>query len=959
MFRHVALLLGVLVCSVGVLHAASNDFTIGLTVTSDVTAPSVPTGLAASAVSSSQINLSWTASTDNIAVGGYAVHRNGTAIATTTGTSYSDTGLSASTQYSYFIRAFDTSNNYSAFTSTVYATTTAATPGGGGGGGDTTPPAVSALSPANGASGVSATATLQITFSELINKLSGTVTIRKSSDGSVHDTISIAGGSVTIVGTVATIVPAVPLVSNTGYYVEVSSGSFADSSSNAFTGISGSATWAFTTADTAPPVISSVVASSTYTTATITFLTNEGAQSVLAWGTTTDYALGSQSELTYGTSHSMSLASLVASTTYYFKITATDPAGNTSVYTGTFATLATPPPIDTTPPANPAALAAVPAFTSIALSWNNPGDVDFAAVRLMRSTTGYPSDHTSGALVYEGAGSNFTDTGRSENTLYYYSLFARDASNNYSSGAIVATRTLSTVPPPPPPPPTPTPAPSPSPTPGGSPSPSPEPPPSGGGSVLPPPIATSTNPLLTGTGTPNEVIGRIDLGNFHFVQPNEPRIEIGEPGGVVRVHGDKNLEVYIPRDRVPYENVQIAMTVGDPGAPGKTFSVLLRPTPRGDTYTTTIGPLRRNATFPFVITVTDPVTGGVRRIDGNLDVRMPILPDVSVAETVKRVVEVVKAPVDVVAPVAVPVGIAVGAGQAVLLGANVGSLYDAYLVSLKFLGLLTGLFRRRKSVPWGIVYDSVTKRPIDPAYVVAQSPVGKKVFGEAITDLDGRYGFMLTPGEYVIVANKTHYKFPSERLRGEERDEFYENLYFGEAFHIREGSIIKYNIPLDPVKFDWNEFAKDRDHVYKIFSKREHLRLVVFNALFFGGMFFSGLTYALYPTFFNAVVLIVYLAIFAFQIFWKRTHHLTQVLDRVTQKPIAYALVKVWIAGVNTVVRKAVTDEFGRFYMLVPPGKYIVTVERKLADGSYKEVYRTPERDIRAGVIRDDIVVVD
>jgi len=66
----------------------------------DTTPPSVPTGLTASAVSSSQINLSWAASSDNVGVSGYRVYRGGTQIATTSATSFTNTGLAPSTTYS-------------------------------------------------------------------------------------------------------------------------------------------------------------------------------------------------------------------------------------------------------------------------------------------------------------------------------------------------------------------------------------------------------------------------------------------------------------------------------------------------------------------------------------------------------------------------------------------------------------------------------------------------------------------------------------------------------------------------------------------------------------------------------------------------------------------------------------------------------------------------------------------
>ena len=90
---------------------------------SDTTAPSVPTNLQASVVSTSQINLSWTASTDNTAVTGYNIYRNGTKIATATSTSYSNTGLTASTTYSYTVSAYDAAGNTSAQTTAVSAKT--------------------------------------------------------------------------------------------------------------------------------------------------------------------------------------------------------------------------------------------------------------------------------------------------------------------------------------------------------------------------------------------------------------------------------------------------------------------------------------------------------------------------------------------------------------------------------------------------------------------------------------------------------------------------------------------------------------------------------------------------------------------------------------------------------------------------------------------------------------------
>src|SRR3990172_5169055 len=92
-------------------------------VSADTALPTIPTGLTATAVSSSQINLSWTASTDNIGVTGYDIYRGGTPLTTVAATSYSNTGLTASTLYSYTVRAKDAAGNNSAQTASVSATT--------------------------------------------------------------------------------------------------------------------------------------------------------------------------------------------------------------------------------------------------------------------------------------------------------------------------------------------------------------------------------------------------------------------------------------------------------------------------------------------------------------------------------------------------------------------------------------------------------------------------------------------------------------------------------------------------------------------------------------------------------------------------------------------------------------------------------------------------------------------
>ncbi|MBZ0090979.1 MAG: hypothetical protein K8F27_01960 [Sulfuricellaceae bacterium] len=129
---------------------------------SDTIAPTVPTGLSVVVSGSSQINLAWTASTDNIAVTAYQVYRNG-ALRTTLGnvTSYSDTGLTGATLYSYTVTACDAANNCSVQSTAASATTSAAT---------ATLSALSLACPATLASSASAACTANASYSDNSSK---------------------------------------------------------------------------------------------------------------------------------------------------------------------------------------------------------------------------------------------------------------------------------------------------------------------------------------------------------------------------------------------------------------------------------------------------------------------------------------------------------------------------------------------------------------------------------------------------------------------------------------------------------------------------------------------------------------------------------------------------------------------------------------------------------------------
>lgn len=91
----------------------------------DTTAPTTPASLAASGTTATSTNLTWTASTDNVAVTGYNVYSGTTLLATVTTTNYVASGLTASTAYTFSVKAKDAANNLSASSNVVNVTTLA------------------------------------------------------------------------------------------------------------------------------------------------------------------------------------------------------------------------------------------------------------------------------------------------------------------------------------------------------------------------------------------------------------------------------------------------------------------------------------------------------------------------------------------------------------------------------------------------------------------------------------------------------------------------------------------------------------------------------------------------------------------------------------------------------------------------------------------------------------------
>ena len=337
-----------------------------------------------------------------------------------------------------------------------------------------------------------------------------------------------------------------------------------------------------------------------------------------------------------------------------------------------------------------------------------------------------------------------------------------------------------------------------------------------------------------------------------------------------------------------------------------------------------------------------------------------------VTESAKVVVEQAKVIVEtpevaVTTQVVSTVGVAAGGAATASAAPLSFPLSEIFLFPVRLWGMLLSLLGiRKKNLPWGVVFDSVTKQPLDPSYVTLKGLKGKDI-SSSITDLDGRYGFLVPPGTYTIEAKKTNYVFPSKKLTGL-RDEVYNNLYFGEKIEIKKlGEVISKNIPLDPVRFDWNEFAKKDKNLMKFYSRFDIVIRKIADPSFIIGFVVSLIALLLLPSIYSVIMFVCYLVLLLIRSIMRVMGVKPKSFGHVYDKegaPLSFAIMRVIMPSSNTEISSKVVDKYGRYYCLVPKGKYYVKIERKNRDGSYSLAYTSPVIDAsKSGIIKERFVV--
>jgi hypothetical protein len=364
-------------------------------VSSSCTPPAKPTGFTATAVSSSQINLSWNAVSG--AIGYDLSYCDGTYIGFVSGTSYSHTGRAASTTYSYKVQAQKSASCVSGFTSCVSATTPSSC----------TPPAKP--------TGLTATAISSSQINISWNAVAGAIGYDLSyCDGTYIGYIT--GTSYSHTGR----------VENTTYSYKVQAQKSASCVSG-YTSCSSATTPSSCTPPTKPTGFTATAVSSS--------------QINLSWnavsgaiGYDLSYCDGTYIGFVSGTSYSHT--GRVENTTYSYKVHAQKSASCVSGYTScTSATT----PSSCTPPTKPTGFTATAVSSSqINLSWN-----------AVSGAIGYDLSYCDGTYIGFVSGTSYSHTGRVENTTYSYKVQAQKSASCVSGyTSCTSATTLSSCTPP-------------------------------------------------------------------------------------------------------------------------------------------------------------------------------------------------------------------------------------------------------------------------------------------------------------------------------------------------------------------------------------------------------------------------------------------------------------------------------------------------------------------------------
>ncbi len=258
----------------------------------------------------------------------------------------------------------------------------------------------------------------------------------------------------------------------------------------------------------------------------------------------------------------------------------------------------------------------------------------------------------------------------------------------------------------------------------------------------------------------------------------------------------------------------------------------------------------------------------------------------------------------------------------IINAASAFSLFNllAYLQFLFTQPLL--LFGRTKRKRWGVVYNALTKQPIEFTIVRLINQDTNMVMQTRVTDKNGRYFFQVKKGSYRLEAVKPGFApSPTQYLADVKQDLDYPDLYHGENVNMQDDGILALNIPLDPLQ---SSVTPRKITIRKYLKFTQHTLAIL-------GVILAGLAFIIYPT---VYVGIVFIAQAIFYLLFRRlslpakARNWGRVYDSKTRKPLGKAIVRIFDKKFNKLLETQLTDNGGGFGFFVGRNIYYITVEK-------------------------------
>ena len=395
----------------------------------DTQPPSAPGALVVTSVSGSQINLSWTAATDDVGVTLYHLERCASAgcttfaqVATSATTSFSDAGLVGATSYSYRVRATDAANNPGPYSNAISATTP-----------DTEPPTAPGLP----VLAVLSTVQINLAWPAATDDVGVTGYLVERCDGAGCTTFTQVATPLTTSFNDTRLSPA------TSYSYRVRATDAAHNLSPYSTTVT-AATPPDTLPPTAPDPVGLTVVSSSQINLTWPAATDDVGVTSYLVERCAGVACVSFAQVATPATTSFNDTGLIASTSYSYRVRATDAANNLSAYSTTATAVALP---DTQPPTAPGALVlTVVSSSQISVTWSASTDDVGVTGYVVERCTGVGC--TTFAPLGTPTSATLSDIGLSPATTYSYRVRATDAAGNLGPFSGVASATTPDTEPP-------------------------------------------------------------------------------------------------------------------------------------------------------------------------------------------------------------------------------------------------------------------------------------------------------------------------------------------------------------------------------------------------------------------------------------------------------------------------------------------------------------------------------